>query len=86
MDLHDYLNVRRILRLMAKEWNCPVWLVKRTVQQIIDRNWENAQSVPEEKSLWNKYFPDGKPTTQQYILRLGQAHERGEHMPYLFKD
>ena len=86
MDLHDYLNVRRVLRLMAKKWGCPVWVVKRTVQQIIDRNWENALSDPEEKVLWSKYFPDGKPTTEQYVLRLGHAHERGEDVPFLLKD
>jgi len=72
--------------MMAKEWNCPVWLVKRTVQHIINKNWERAQSIPEDKARWDMYFPDGKPTTEQFILQKGRAFERGEEMPMLFRD
>lgn len=86
MNIHDFLNVRRVFRRMAAEWGCPVWMVKQTIRQLIDQSWEKAMPDPEEKALWDKYFPNGKPTPDQYILRLGHAHENGETVPYLLKD
>lgn len=83
MDQHDSRNVQRVFRMLAAEWNCPVWEVERTIQGSIDRGWEKAMGDPEEKALWDKYFPNGKPTPSQYILWLGHAHEDGEDMPYL---
>lgn len=85
MNLHDYLNVRRVLKTMAAEWGCPVWVVKLTLRRIIDQSWEKAMIDPEAKTLWDTYFPSGKPTPNQYILRLGHAHEKGEDVPYLFQ-
>lgn len=85
MDLHDYLNVRRVFRTMAAEWGCPVWLIKWMLRRMIDKSWEKAMSDPEEKALWDKYFPCGKPTPVQYILLLGHAHEKGEEIPLLLK-
>ena len=86
MDLHDFLNVQRMFQMMAEQWDCPVWVVKRTLRRIIHENWEKAMFIPEEKALWEKYFPDGKPTPEQYVLRLGHAHEKGEYVPYLLKE
>lgn len=83
MGLHDYHNIRRVFRTMAAEWNCPVWMVKRTVRKLIDQSWEKSLSDSNTKALWNTYFPNGKPTPEQYILRLGHAHETGEDIPYL---
>lgn len=85
MDLHDYLNVRRVFRTMASEWKCPVWVVKLIIRRMINESWERVMSHPEEKALWEKYFPNGKPTPDQYILLLGHAHERGEEIPFLFQ-
>ena len=85
MDLHDYLNVRRVFRTMAYEWKCPVWVVKLIIRRMINESWERVMSHPEEKALWEKYFPNGKPTPDQYILLLGHAHERGEEIPFLFQ-
>lgn len=86
MDLHDFLNIRRVLRTMAAQWGCPVWMIKRIIRQTIDQSWEKATSDPEAKALWDKYFPSGKPTPNQYILRLGRAHENGENVPFLFNE
>lgn len=86
MDAHDHDNVQVILWLMAQQYGCTVRDFTVTFQQMIDRNWENARSDPEEKAHWDKYFPDGKPTTEQYILCLGHAHERNEELPYFFKE
>ena len=86
MDQNDSRNVRRVLRHLSSEWRCPVWAVERTLQENIDRCWEKAMLKPEDKALWDKYFPDGKPTAQQYVLWLGRAHENREHVPYLLKD
>lgn len=86
MDLHDFLNVQRVFRSMAAEWECPVWVVKRIIRRTIDQSWENAQSDPEAKAIWDQYFPTGKPTPGQYILWLGRAHEKGEIVPYLLKE
>ena len=85
MDLHDYLNVRRVVRNMATEWHCPVWAVKLTIRIAINQSWKMALSDPEEKALWDKYFPKGKPSPVQYILRLGHAYEEGEKIPSLLK-
>ena len=82
LDLHDFMNVQRVFRTLAAEWGCPVWAVKRTIRRIIDQNWERAMSDPEAKAMWDAYFPTGKPTPDQYILRLGNAHENGEDMPF----
>lgn len=83
MDLHDYLNVRRVFRTMVCEWKCPVWVVKATIRRMINHSWEKAMSDLGQKALWVKYFPNGKPTPDQYILLLGHAHERGEEIPFL---
>ena len=84
MNLHDYLNVRRVFRSMAAQRGCPVWMVKRIIQHSIDESWEKAKTDPEAKARWDKYFPKGKPSADQYILRLGHAHETGENIPLLF--
>ena len=81
--LHEWMNVRRVFRRMAAEWKCPVWAVKLTIRKTIDEAWAKAQGDPEVKELWNRYFPDGKPTPSQYILLLGRAKENGETVPYL---
>lgn len=86
MDSHDRRNVQRIIRLLAREWNCPTWRVTHIIQQSIDKSWGIAMLDPERKALWDQYFPDGKPTPEQYILWLGHAHERNETMPYLLVD
>lgn len=86
MDLHDYLNVRRVFRALATEWQCPVWMVKLIIRAAIDRSWEKAMYVPEDKALWDEYFPGGKPTPGQYILMFGHAYERGEQAPFLLKE
>lgn len=86
MNLHDYMNVRRVFRMMAAEWKCPVWIVKRTIRIMINHSWEKAMSNPEEKALWDKYFPNGRPTPDEYILWLGHAHETGKEVPYLLKE
>ena len=83
MDLHDRANVNRVFRLMSKEWGVPVWKVKQILQEYIDQSGEASAQNPEKRALWNKYFPDGKPTSEQYILRLGHAHETGKQVPYL---
>jgi len=83
MDLHDRANVNRVFRLMSKEWGVPVWKVKQILQEYIDQSWEASAQIPENQALWNKYFPDGKPTSEQYVLRLGHARETGEQVPYL---
>jgi len=85
MVLRDYLNVRRVFRWMASEWKCPVWVVRVTIRRMINESWERLPSHPEEKARWEKYFPNGKPTPDQFILLLGRAHERGEEIPFLFK-
>lgn len=86
MDLHDYLNVRRIFRLLAAEWNCPVWIAKLIIRRFIDQSWEQAVSDPQKRDVWEAYFPEGKPTPTQYILRMGHAHENGEEMPQFSND
>lgn len=86
MELHDSRNVQRVLRMLGREWGRPVWMVRRMIQESIDYNWEAMQSDPEAKALWEKYFPYGKPTAEQYVGWLGKAHEHGEEMPYLLKD
>ena len=83
MDLHDYLNVRRVFRMLSQEWGVPVFMVKATIQRCLDETWANAQADPEALARLNQYFPDGKPTPDGYILRLGHAHETGEEVPYL---
>ena len=86
MDLHDRRNIERVKRWIAKKWNLPLWRVSLIIQGAIDHSWEIAMLDPEKKALWDKYFPDGKPTSDEYILWLGHAYERGETMPYLFED
>lgn len=86
MDSHDSRNVRRVLRRLSAEWCCPIWAVERMIQQNIDRSWEKAMSDPEAKALRDKYFPDGKPTPEQYILWLGHAHENRKVVPRLLDD
>ena len=86
MDLHDSRNVQRVFRMLGRQWGRPVWMVKRMIQEAIDKNWEAMQSDPEARILWERYFPDGKPTAEQYIYWLGKAHENGEETPYLLKD
>lgn len=86
MDMHDYLNVRRVFRRLAEEWGCPVWAAKHRLRLSIDHSWEKARHDPEAWVLWAAYFPDGKPTPDQYIAWLGHAYEKGEEMPYLLTE
>ena len=86
MDLHDYSNIKRVLRNLSREWRVPTWKVEQIVQEVIDKTWEKAIDDPEHKILLDTYFPTGKPTPQQYILRLGQAHERNEYIPLFLED
>ena len=86
MDKHDRRNVQRVLRTIAVDWRCPVWKVQSTIAASIDRTWNEIQSIPEEKKLWDMYFPGGKPTPEEYILLLGHAYERGEKMPDLLHE
>lgn len=85
MNLDNFLNVRRVFRTMAAEWKCPVWEVKRTIRRTINQSYKMAMLNPMEKALWDKYFPSGKPSPNQYILRLGLAYETGEDFPFLLK-
>ena len=85
MKIYDFLNVQRVLRTIARQWDCPVWQAKRRIRCAIDQSWEMADSNPDEKGVLDFYFPQGKPTPEQYILRLGQAHEHGEPVPHLLK-
>lgn len=40
---------------------------------------------PELKALWEKSFPNGKPTPDEYILFQGRKFENGEEMPDLLR-
>ncbi len=86
MDLHDYSNVKRVLRNLSKKWRVPIWKAEQIVQDVIDKTWEKSIYDPKQKTLLDTYFPAGKPTPQQYILRLGQAHERNEYIPLFLED
>lgn len=83
MNLHDYLNVRKVFRIMAAEWDCPVWVAKCVVQYSIDQKWKTAVYDSQLNAHLHKYFPDGKPTVDQYILRLHRARKNGEDVPFL---
>lgn len=83
MNFQDYQNVQRVFRTIAAEWGCPVWMVIEIIQQTIDQSWEKAICNQDVKALWKKYFPNGKPSPEQYVLRLGHAYESGEYIPYL---
>ncbi len=85
MDLHDFINVRNVFRMIAAEWGCPVWMVKSIIRRTINRCWAQAMQDPEAKVLRNKFFPKGKPTPKQYVLMLGYAHETGDVIPDLLK-
>lgn len=86
MDIHNYWNVQRVFQMLGRQWGCPIWKVKRMIQEAIDYNWKIMQFDPTAKELWEKYFPDGKPTVEEYIACLGTLHEKGEEMPYFLKD
>ena len=84
MDSQDYTNIQRVLRTTAEELGCPDWLIKHVIQQNIDRSWEAAKSDPEARARWDEYFPNGKPTPEEYILLLGHALEKREEVPNFF--
>lgn len=86
MDQHDGANVKRVLRTISKEWRVPIWKVEQIIQENIDKSWSAARSNPERKALWDQYFPDGKPTSEKYILWLGKSHENREEVPYLLEN
>lgn len=83
MDSHERRNVNRVFRTLAREWRCPKWMVELTIQRTIDQIWEKSMYDPETKALLDKYFPNGKPTPEQYILFQGRKYENGEEMPDL---
>lgn len=83
MDLRERRNVNRAFRMLAREWHCPVWMVKLIIQRTIDESWKKAANNPEAKALWVKHFPNGIPTPEEYILFQGRKYEKGEEMPAL---
>lgn len=86
MNAHDRTNVNRVLQHLSREWMQPVWKVIHLIQQSIDRSWEEAMLDADKKALWDRYFPNGKPTPEEYILLLGHAHEENVDIPYLLKE
>ena len=84
MRLRDFMNVQRVYRTLSAKWGCPIWMVKKMIRHTIEKGWEKAQADSEAKSLWDKYFPLGKPTPNQYIERLGHARENKENIPFFF--
>lgn len=86
MDSRERRNVNRVFRVLAREWHCPEWMVYTTIQRAIDESWEYAMSDPKAKALWDQYFPNGKPTADQYILFQGRYFENGEDMPDLLSN
>ena len=86
MNLWDFLNVRRVLRRLASQWDCPVFAVKLLLRGHIKKSYEIAMSDPSKKALWDQYFPAGMTSPNQFILRLGHAHENGEYVPFLLQD
>ena len=84
VDQHDQRNIQRILKGIAAAQGVPVWVIRFTIRKAIAGAWERSRSDPEAAALWEQYFPGGRqPTVDEYILRLGRAHERGEEVPYL---
>lgn len=84
MDICESRNVHRVFQALSAQWGCPIWLVKRFIKFNIDESYENAKFDPEAQVRWDTYFPNGKPTPDQYVLRLGKAYENGEDIPLLF--
>ena len=86
MNPQERKKVNGVLRVMSKQWGIPVWKTEQIIQEKIDKTWKIAMLEPDRKVLLDKYFPDGKPTPQEYILRLGHAHETEEDVPFLLID
>lgn len=86
MDRHTRANVMRVLRLLARTWQMPTELAYRRIQQAIDESWELAQEPGKEtiRELWQRYFPGGKPTPEEYFIWYAAEQEAGRKPPYLF--
>ena len=83
MNLRERRNLARAFRMLARDWHCPIWMVNLFIQRAIDESWEKAAYNPQLKALWDKHFPNGKPTPEEYILFQGRKFEKGEEMPEL---
>ena len=86
MTALEAMNVANVFKIMAAEWGCPVFMVKMTIRERIDESWEKSRSNPKKKALWDKYFPEGKPTPEQYILLIGNSQKKGQTVPMLLAD
>ena len=88
MDRHTKANVMRMLRLLGREWRMPPELAHRRIKEIIDQSWELAQQPGKETNweLWQRYFPGGKPTPEEYFIWYAAETEKGHKPPYLFND
>ena len=85
MDKHTKANVMRVLRRLGREWGMYPEQVYRHIQQLIDESWTNSMAQGNEKKheLWLRYFPNGKPTVEEYFIWYAGEQEAGRQPPYL---
>ena len=68
MTFKDYLRVQAVLRATAAREGISVAEVKRNIQEAIDAAWAD----PAGREAQQELFPEGKPTPEEMIVRLGK--------------
>ena len=86
MGYYDDSKIQNMYQIITEKTGQPEWLVGIILCYGIERSWEIAEQDLELKILWEKYFPKGKPTPEEYLLWLAQAQESGEDIPFLLRE
>lgn len=68
MTLKDLIKAEAVLRATAARKGVSVETVKKKIQEAIDAAWAN----PAGREAQQRLFPDGKPTPEEMVIRLGK--------------
>lgn len=68
MTIKDRMKAEFVLWVTAAREGLSVRQVKQNIQEAIDAAWAN----PAGREAQQRLFPDGKPTPEEMVIRLGK--------------
>ena len=76
------------IRLAAAQFGKTEAEFRSVMRKSLDDTWEKSRSDPELKIIWDFYFPNGKPSVEEFFVHLatvsGYGEENSENDPLTF--
>lgn len=70
MTLNEWIRVQNMISWLAKREGCSPAEIRSEIQKSIDAAWDNSRDDTEVKARWAQLFPAGKPTLEQFVVRI----------------